>query len=170
MKGSGTLKGGKMVEGCRSIPMVQSTKDIGLQIFLMAGGVLFMQMEMYMPVSGRQIRLMDLESMSMRMAPVMKDNGKTICIMVRAKSFYLTIQLMKGSLSRVRSTDEGNLSGLMPHLTRANFLRTLSKDMALMFGLMVEATKALGRTTICTAKGHSIGQTEDNLLASMWKE
>ena len=38
-----------------------------------------------------------------------------------------------------------------------------------MYGLMAEATKELGQTTICMAKGHLIGLTEDNLQASMWK-
>ena len=152
-----------MEEGCRSILMVQSTKGIGLRTYPMAEGVSYMQMVMSMLASGRQIRLMDLESMSMKMAPVMKVNGKTICIMVKAKSFFLMIQLMKGSLLRARSTDAENLYGLTPHPTKVNFLRILSKDMALMFGLMAEATKELGQTTICMAKGHLIGLTEDNL-------
>ena len=66
--------------------------------------------------------------------------------------------------------DVENLYGLTPHLTRVNFLRILYKDMALMYGMMAEATKELGPTTICMAKGHLIGLTEDNLQASMWKE
>ena len=61
--------------------MVQSTKDSGALIKLTVEVNSGMQTEMFMKVSGKMIRQMDMEFMSMSTALNMKDTGVTTCRM-----------------------------------------------------------------------------------------
>jgi hypothetical protein len=61
--------------------MVQSTKDSGALIKLTVEVNSGMQTEMFMKVSGKMIRQMDMEFMSMSTALNMKDTGVTTCKM-----------------------------------------------------------------------------------------
>ena len=71
---------------------------------------------------------------------------------------------MKANIFKVKSTDTGNLPGLIKALTLESFMTTIFMDKVFMNGLMEEFLMEIGEIIKWRVMDVSHGQMEENML------
>lgn len=89
-----------------------------------------------MKVSGRMIKLMDMESICTLMEQDTKDIGKRINSMVEVKKHGLMVHAMKVNILKERKMELDTLSGLMDQHIRVNLLIITFTGEVCMYGQM----------------------------------
>ena len=107
-------------------------------------------MEMYITVSGKMIKLMDMESTTTLMVPVTKAGGSKTSSTERAKRFGQTTLAMKDNTKTARNMAMESSCGLMGQPTLETSLTITSTVRAFTLGQTGVNTAVNGTTIRCT--------------------
>lgn len=168
MKENGTQK--------RIYDMAAVIKYGPMEVFMMVTGKvtkrmdvddLFTPMVIYMMVTGEMIKLMDLGNTLIRTEPSMKDIGKMINNMERAKNNGQMVLNMKVNINMERKMVSVNSVGLINLAIVATSSITISMDKELIPGPTVEFLTVTGTTIKCMVQVLSLGLMVVDMKASI---
>lgn len=120
-----------------------------------------------MKVNGLVTKLKAEERMSMLTVLNISVTGKMIGSMVMESKHGLITLDTRVTTSMARSIILVHLSGKMAHRILENFITTIFTVKVFIRGQTKESTKETGKQTKCTAKELSLGQTVENMSASI---
>ena len=99
--------------------------------------------------SGEMTKLMVTACIYTRMVPNTSGIGKMICSMDTARKHGLTVAHLKENTSMERRRVKAHTNGLMARVSLGAGATTKSMEWGFIAGLTVESLKAAGKTTIC---------------------
>ena len=164
MKESGTPRPNKdMVEVIKYGAMEAYTRDIGRVIKPTVVDDSFMLTVIFMMVTGKMIRIMDLVNTLTRMVLSTKVIGWTINNMAKARSIGLMAPNMKVSISTEKRMDTVSFCGLIDPVIVVSSSIIIFTAKELIHGLMEEFIMEIGSRTKCMEKEYSHGLTVVNM-------
>jgi hypothetical protein len=146
---------------------VQSTRAIGDLIKPVVKANFGMSMAMFLKENGSTIRLTDMESMFIKTALGMKENGKTTCNTAREKKSGLITRCMRVITTKERNTEKDCTFGRMVPVTKATGSKIELKALAFTNGKTAGRTLVNGKIITCMVKVFTLGLMVEDIKASM---
>lgn len=111
--------------------------------------------------NGLMTKLMVTVSMSIRMVPAMKENGKMISNMDSEKKFGQITVNMRATTPKEKNTAKASTFGKMAPCTMETGVKIGSKDTENINGKTVVSISENGKIITCMERAFILGQTED---------
>ena len=165
MRASGLMAKG-MAQGLRYGRMVPSTQVNGKITRLKERENSLMLMEMFMMASGAMTRLMDMEFISTRTEPSIKDFGKMTFSMAWDQKLGKIAVDTRATIAMGASMALGSTNGTMGPSSPETGPKTRFTALASTNGLMADPTKVNGVKTTWKALEFTAGKTEEFTMAS----